>query len=136
LDIHTNTSTVDLLPTLLHVTGQRPASWTEGVVLPPYTSHETDSDRRVYVVHADKNEQFAPLTITTLVIVKGDYKLMYFIGYEELGAGGERIELYNIKDDPEELNDLFEVENEIGLEMLDELKAKLIEMNAPYTLNS
>ena len=136
IDIHTNTSAVDILPTLLHVTGQRPVGWTEGVVLPPYAPHKADLDQSIYVVHADKNEQFAPLTIATLVIVKGNYKLMYFIGYEELGAGGERIELYNIKDDPEELNDLYEVETEIGFKLLDELKTKLKEMNVPYNLRS
>ena len=61
---------------------------------------------------------------------------MYFFGYEELGTGGERIELYNIKDDPEELNNLYDTEKEIGLELLDELKTKLKEMNAPYLSTS
>jgi hypothetical protein len=49
-----------------------------------------------------------------------------------LGASGERIELYNVKDDPQELNDLYEVETEIGQALLNELKAKLKEVNAPY----
>lgn len=131
-DIYANTSAVDILPTLLHVTGQKPADWTEGVVLPPFASDKNVKDRSVFVVQADKNEQLRPLTISTLSIRKGDYKLMYFFGYKELEAGGERIELYNIKDDPEELNDLYKTEKEIGPELLNELKAKLEEMNAPY----
>ena len=131
-DVYANTSAVDLLPTLLHVTGQKPVDWTEGVVLPPFASDDVAQDRSVFVVQAEKSEQFGPLTIATLAIRKGDYKLMYFFGYEELGTGGERIELYNIKDDPEELNNLYDAEKEIGLELLDELKAKLKEMNAPY----
>jgi hypothetical protein len=61
---------------------------------------------------------------------------MYFFGYEEMGAGGERIELYNIKDDPEELDDLYDTEKEISLELLNELKAKLEEINTPYLSTS
>jgi arylsulfatase A-like enzyme len=136
MDIYENTSTVDILPTLLHVTGQQPASWTEGVVLPSFAPEEPDPKRSVFVVQAEKSEQYGPLTIATLSIRKGDYKLMYFYGYEELGAEGERVELYNIKADPEELNDLYDVEKEIGQELLDELKAKLKEVNVPYLLTS
>lgn len=131
-DIYANTSAVDILPTLLHVTGQKPAAWAEGIVLPPFASDTNIKDRSVYVLQADKNEQLRPLTISTLSIRKGDYKLMYFFGYKELGAGGERIELYNIKDDPEELTDLYETEKEIGQELLNELKTKLEEVNTPY----
>ena len=46
------------------------------------------------------------------------------------------IELYNIKDDPEELNNLYEVEKEIGQELLNEIKVKLKEINAPYISTS
>lgn len=136
LDIHANTSAVDILPTLLHVTGQASLEWTEGSVLPPYRPIQTDSDRSVFIVHADKNEKYSPLKVATVAMIKGDYKIMYFIGYKELGEDRQRIELYNIKEDPEELNNLLEIELEIGNEMLDELKMKLDKMNAPYQLNS
>ena len=129
-DIHANTSAVDVLPTLLHVTGQSRADWTEGATLPPFAPEEPE--RSVYVVQAEKSEQYGPLTIATLSIKKDDYKLMYFYGYKELGEAGERLELYNIKDDPDELNDLFDTEKEIGQKLLNELKAKLEEVNAPY----
>jgi len=131
-DVYANTSAVDLLPTLLHVTGQKPIDWTEGVVLPPFASDETVWDRSVFVVQAEKSEQFGPLTVATLAIRRGDYKLTYFFGYKELGTDGERIELYNIEDDPEELNNLYDAEKEIGQELLNKLKAKLKEMNAPF----
>jgi arylsulfatase A-like enzyme len=61
---------------------------------------------------------------------------MYFYGYKELGANAERIELYNVKDDPQELSNLYEVKKEIGQALLNELKAKLKEMNAPYLSTS
>jgi len=131
LDIYENTSAVDILPTILHLTGQEPAGWTEGTILPPFGSNEEANDRSIYVVQPERSEQYGPLTIATVVVKKGDYKLTYYYGYEEL-AGNERIELYNIKDDPEELNDLYAVEKEIGQELLDEVKRKLEEVNIPY----
>ena len=135
-DVYSNTSAVDVLPTLLHVTGQKPADWTEGTPLPPFAPEEPDPERSVFVVQAEKSEQYGPLTIATISIRKGDYKLMYFYGYKELGTAGERIELYNIKDDPDELNNLFDTEKEIGQELLDEVKAKLKEVNIPYLSTS
>jgi len=134
-DVYENTSAVDILPTLLHVTGGAPADWAEGVILPPFDTEEGVKDRGVYVVQAEKSEQHGPLTTATVSIRKGDYKLMYFFGYKELNDS-ERIELYNIKDDPEELNNLFDKENEIGMELLSEIKWKLKEVNAPYRSTS
>lgn len=134
-DVYANTSAVDILPTMLHVTGNRGVEWTEGVVLPPFAGREPDPERSIYVVHAEKNEQFSPLTTVTLSLRKADYKLLYFYGYKEL-AGRERVELYNIKDDPEELNDLFDIEKEIGIDLLTELKVKLGEMNGLYLSTS
>lgn len=131
-DIHANTSAVDVLPTLLHVTGGKIADWSEGLVLPPFAPQAPSPELNIFVVQAEKSEQFGPLTAATLSIRKGVYKLMYFFGYEELGETGERVELYNIVDDPEELDDLFEREKETGQELLKELKAKLEEINAPY----
>ena len=130
-DIFDNTSAVDILPTILSLAGQKPAEWTEGTILPPFGTEANSQDPSVYVVHADKNESFRPLTIATLAIRKGDYKLMYYFGYEEL-KGQERVELYNIKNDPEELNDLYEIEKEVSLDLLNELKTKLNIVNRPY----
>jgi arylsulfatase A-like enzyme len=135
VDVHANTSAVDILPTMLHVTGNKEADWTEGMVLPPFAPQEPDPERSIYVVQAEKSEQFGLLTVVTLAVRAGDYKLMYFSGYKELESR-ERVELYNIKDDPEELNDLFETEKEIGLKLLTELKTKLGEINSPYLSTS
>ena len=58
---------------------------------------------------------------------------MYFFGYDELGGlGSERVELYDIKNDPEELNGLSSAKRETTVELLMELKAKLSEVNKPY----
>jgi hypothetical protein len=56
---------------------------------------------------------------------------MYFTGYEELD-GEERIELYDLDNDPEELNDLSTSKRETTSELLNELKQKLTEVDEPY----
>jgi arylsulfatase A-like enzyme len=131
LEIQALTSAVDLLPTLLHVTGQSPADWTEGMVLPPYSSSYPNEDRSVFALEARTNKKYAPLTVATTILLKGQYKLIYFFGYDEL-AGRERIELYDIRADPEEMNDLSISKRETTNEMLNELKEKLAEKNKPY----
>jgi choline-sulfatase len=130
-DVYVNTSAVDLLPTILQVTGQPPADWSDGRVLPPF-AQTYDPERSLFVVQALQGEQYLPLTEATAALIKGQYKLMYFFGYKELGVGGERIELYDIKNDLEELNDLSSSKRETTAELLDELKRKLTEVNAPY----
>jgi arylsulfatase A-like enzyme len=130
-DVHASTSAIDLLPTLLHVTGQQPAPWTEGVVLPPFSNTYADQDRNIYVLEAKRNAKYAPLTVATTTLLKENYKLMYFFGYEGLN-GEERIELYNLQNDPEELNNLKSTKPETRNELFAELKAKLAEVNEPY----
>ena len=131
-DIYSNTSAVDVLPTLVHVTGQNPVSWTEGTVLPPFNL-EPDAERNVYVLQAKSNKQFAPITVATTTLVKDSYKLQYFFGYDEIGGlGSERIELYDIKNDPEELNNLSLSKKETTAELLNEIKQKLAEVDEPY----
>ena len=132
-DIYENTSAVDVLPTLLHVTGQSPADWSEGSILPPFSPTLIDRDRDLFVVQSRQNMHYEPLTRATTVLIKGQYKLMYFFGYEELGgSGSERVEMYDLENDPEELNDLYNTKRETAAELLNELKKKIADVNEPY----
>jgi arylsulfatase A-like enzyme len=131
-DVYATTSAVDILPTLLHVTGEPPADWTEGTILPPFSGTEPPSDRLVYTLNAKENDPAAALTRATAMMVSGRHKLTYFFGYKELGKGVERVELYDIQSDPEELNDLYEKQRETGADLLHQLKEKLKEVNQPY----
>jgi arylsulfatase A-like enzyme len=131
-DIYELTSAVDLLPTLLRVTGHIQAEWTEGVVLPPF-NHEFPQNRNIFVLEAKENEKDKPITIGTTAIISDHFKLTNFFGYEVLGGiNGELIELYDLENDPEELNNLYSTKDKIGSELLNELKVKLKLMNEPY----
>jgi arylsulfatase A-like enzyme len=131
-DVYQSTSVVDVLPTLLHVTGQKHTGLSEGIVLPPFSAVEQDPDRSIYILEAKKSESSKPLSTATVALVKDRYKLMYFFGYDKLGEGEERIELYDLKNDPEELNNLYLDKRETAADLLHEIKAKLSEVNAPY----
>ena len=131
MDVHTLTSVVDVLPTLAHVTGHPIPDWAEGVVLPPYATTEPDPARAGYAVQARKNDQYAPLTRATTMLVNGRYKLIYYMGYDEL-ATSELVKLYDIEADPEELLDLSSSRKDTAAALLRELKAKIAEADRPY----
>lgn len=130
LDIHTPTSAVDLLPTLLHVTGQPAADWTEGSLLPPFG--EPEQEHPVIAVYvADKNPRM-PITHGAAAMRKGNHKLIYMFGYPELGDEMERVELYNLESDGEELDDLAASHREMTDDMLQDLKARIQQADQRY----
>jgi arylsulfatase A-like enzyme len=131
IDVHEYTSAIDILPTLSHVTGHHIPDWGEGTVLPPYGTTQPVSDRNIYVVQAIDNLPNAPLTEASTTLVKENYKLHYYFGYPE-AENAELVKLFDIQSDPEELIDLSSSKKGIALELLDELKRKLKEVNEPY----
>lgn len=128
-DIYTSTSAVDILPTMLYLTGRPIPEWTEGQVLPPFVTNDDSPKRSIYAVEAKGNPKTAPLRKATLAMIKGDYKIIYYRGYQ--GHDGV-FELYNLKQDPEELNDLYDTNSAIASELKFELLAKIEEKDAPF----
>jgi arylsulfatase A-like enzyme len=133
IDIYERSSAVDVLPTLLHVTGREVPEWCEGVVLPPFADAKNTQDRSVYAVHLRGNPQYGPAAFGTLNIYKEQYKLMYFFGHEELPKDEPLIELYDLKTDPEEINNLYPTKKGVGEELFEELMATLQKAEEPYT---
>ncbi len=128
-DVYTPTSCVDILPTLMHLTGRPIPTWTEGRILPPY-AQDHPSDRSLFVVEAKNNPRMKPLRKATVAMIKGDFKLIHYRGYE--GYDGV-YELYNLHDDPEELNDLYPAHPSIAAEYQQELLAMIAEKDEPFT---
>ena len=132
-DIFARTSAIDILPTLLHITEHQPQNWIEGRLLPPFDQTYRDSSRTIYAVEAKDNEKYGPLEQSTVALLKNEYKLIYYLGYRKYGGTGSGyVELYNIENDPEELNDISSSRHEITAELLNELKQKLAEVDKPY----
>ncbi len=128
-DVYTPTSCVDLLPTFLQVTGQAIPDWCEGEVLPTFSGKEASSGHSIFSVEAKRNPKHAPLTIATVALVKDQYKLIHYFGYD--GYENE-YELYDVVNDPEEMEDLYLSRKSIVADLQSELEQKLREVNQPY----
>lgn len=131
MDIHEYTSAIDLLPTMTHLSGEPIPDWSEGVILPPFADPAKMAERNIYAIRANFNDQYAPFTIASTMLVKENYKLHYYFGYPEVPSDG-LVRLFDIQADPEEMSDLYVSKRETADEMLNELKTKLKEVNEPY----
>jgi arylsulfatase A-like enzyme len=120
------------MPTLLHLTGHPIPNWAEGQILPPYAVNVIQPERAIHAVQARRNKPTAPLTEATVMIVQDNYKLTYYLGYNEYGAGDEYFQLFDIQADPEELTDLSETKKEIAADLLNIVKKRLDEKNEPF----
>jgi arylsulfatase len=132
LDIYHNTSAVDILPTLLFLAGEKIPDWCEGEVLPPYNTQPPRSDREVFVVHSRKYRQGKPIERASLMIRKGEYKLTKFFGWEQQQDIGTFCEMYDVEQDPEELNDLYSSHKDIADELEGILDERLLRAEEEY----
>jgi len=131
IDIYEPTAAIDILPTLLNITGREIPSWMEGELLPPYNS-EYPLNRSIYVIDAKYSEADKPYQTASLMLRKENFKLIYHFGvakpYKPLN-GEPYLELYDLENDPEEMDNLFEKRPVIANELFDEMNAKLASMN-------
>ena len=126
-DIHSLTSCVDLVPTLLNFTANPAPDWLEGTLLPGFGGEE--NAHPVFTVEAKKNPAASPLTQATFAMLEGDYKLILYFGY----PGYEDVcELYNLREDPEELNDLGRSRSVILDDMKSHLQFRLAHSDRPF----
>jgi arylsulfatase A-like enzyme len=133
IDVVSPTSAVDLLPTLLHETGQPIPSWCEGEVLPPFNKKAYPPDRSIFALEAKYNRSSSsPITRATGMIVKGKYKLTHYFGYDELPNGEPIIELFDLDNDPEELENLYLEKESLAKDLFHELESRMKEADEPY----
>ncbi len=124
-DVYSPTSAADILPTLLNLAGaQNPAS-SEGKLLPGFGGQE-DMSRSVFSMDAKYDSAFEPFQQATISLIKGNMKLIYYLGY---AAYPDQIELYNLQDDPDELEDLRDQLPGLAAQMKDELLTSLSDAN-------
>ena len=129
-DVDVPTSSVDLLPTLAHLSGGGIPAWCEGQILPGLGGPET-SPQSIFIMDAKENSAFGPLRHATFALRKGPYKLIYYKGYPQYGRQ-DRFELYDISTDPEERVDIYPQNPSFAKELRDELLAKVDAENARF----
>jgi arylsulfatase A-like enzyme len=120
-DVYSLTSCVDLLPTLAKLTNQPFPEWTEGEVLPGFSNEPVQNERSVFAVEAKSSPKQGPLNKVTVALIKGKHKLIYYRGYPQTPAP----ELYDLSNDPEELQDLASAKPTIAADLRQEIENKL-----------
>ena len=121
-DIYSPTSSVDLLPSLLQVTGRQLPDWLEGRLLPGLGGQE-DPERRVFMLEAKSNSAFGRLHQATFAMRRGRYKMILYRGYERIGQ--DLVEIYDLEADPEEMHDLSQQQSAL----VADLKAEFERIN-------
>jgi len=116
-DFHSLTSIEDLVPTILQITGREIPDWVEGRLLPGFGGTE-DTSRSLFPMVAKDNATYQPLKHGTFAMIKGAHELFYFTGYPK---HPDSFELYNLQEDPDELQDLFSKDITTASKMKDEL---------------
>ena len=126
IDIYENTSSIDLLPTLLSWTGQSTPVWAEGSVLPPFRNPSFEHSRSIYAMDAQLNSKWQSLKCYSAVLIKENYKFIHYNGYE---GYSDQSELYDLESDPEELKDLSSELPGLASDLKRELLEKISEAN-------
>ncbi len=132
-DFYSPTESVDLLPSLLQATGREIPKWAEGSLLPGFGGQESP-DREIGMLEAKSSSAFGELSKVTFALRKGQYKIIMYHGIPAYG-GQDAFELYDLENDPEELNDLFEKEPQLAQELKNAVVQKFNEIKKPVGAN-
>jgi arylsulfatase A-like enzyme len=125
VDIYSNTCNTDIVPTLLHNVGVKAPDSLDGKILSGLGGLE-NFDRPIFSLDAKENSSFLPLNKATIALNKNNFKLIYYVGYEKYD---QQFELYNLREDPDELTNLIKVNTVVAKQMKDELLAALNNAN-------
>jgi arylsulfatase A-like enzyme len=102
-DVHSLTSNIDILPTILSIAGKKTAPDVDGQILPGFGG-QVDEDRPVFSMYAGENSAFGPLKKAVISMRKRQYKLIAYLGYDNFD---HVYELYDLVNDPDELENLI-----------------------------
>jgi arylsulfatase A-like enzyme len=102
---------IDVPATILDIADISVPSWMEGRSLLPLMHGNSLPQRPVFSMTLMRNPSQHQITNGTIAVWEGDYKLIHYID--------KRISLlYNLRKDPDELNNIFDREVEVGRRLL------------------
>ncbi|MFN2302741.1 MAG: hypothetical protein ACK2TV_03325 [Anaerolineales bacterium] len=84
------------------------------------------------MIDSRNSRQAAPITEASITVIRDGYKLIWYTGYKELKNSGDLIELYDLNNDPQELNDFSGTQTALAEELLNAIKTRLKEVNQPF----
>jgi arylsulfatase A-like enzyme len=127
-DVHTITSSVDILPTVAHLTGNPMPDWVEGKLLPKFGG-DADEGRSVFSMDAKFNSAFGPLVNYAMSLTRDRHRLIH---YSYRRDNYDKYEFYDLDSDPEELKDLYPSQPSLAKQMQDEMMQKVVDVNKPF----
>lgn len=113
---------IDIPATILDLAGIETPSWMEGRSLLPFLNGNTVPSKAAFSGFFDNNLVSSEIKRGVIAVWEGDYKLIYY-----LDSGNS--ELFNLKKDPAELTDLFDIKKEISGRLLRLAKENLQNAN-------
>lgn len=114
---------IDLPPTILSLADIPVPSWMEGRSLLPLMRGEQLPSKYVYSMSFQKNPSTSDgITKGTVAVWEGDYKVIHYLE-------DNKSLLFNLREDPDELNDLFDKKSEIARHLLPLIKDNLKKVN-------
>ena len=127
-DVHTITSSVDLVPTIASLTGNPIPAWVEGRLLPALGGTEQDS-RSIFSMDAKTNSSFGRLRNYSISLTRDRHRLVH---YSYPRDKYEKYELYDLESDPVEISDLYPSSPALARRMQNELQQKVLEVNRSF----
>jgi arylsulfatase A-like enzyme len=127
-DVRVGTNSVDILPTIAHLTRRPVPAWTEGELLPPFNENPS-ADRSIYALETKTSFKFRPLIAGTVALMKGPYKLMRYFGFRDYH---DIYEMYDLDGDPEELDDIYPAQVRGVKQMRSEILRRLEKVDQPF----
>ncbi len=119
---------IDIPATILDLAGIPVPRWMEGRSLVPLMRGERLPPRPAFSMNLETNRSRGghPITKGTIAVWEGDYKLIYYMKKK-------KALLFNLKEDPDELDNLFEREPETGRRLLALITENLARANGKIT---
>ncbi len=102
---------IDIPSTILDLANISIPAWMEGRSLVPLIRGNSLEAKHVFSMNFEKNQSRGWIDKGVIVLWAEDYKLIHYL---EEGKS----EMFNLKEDPEELNNLFSNEPEVGQHLL------------------
>jgi arylsulfatase A-like enzyme len=127
-EVHTMTSSLDLLPTIAHLTGNPIPDWSEGTLLPALGG-TPDDGRGHFSMDAKYGSSFGPLVNYSMSLTREGHRLTYYCYPKD---DYQIFEFYDLDKDLQEMNDLYPSQPALAREMKDELLQKVEDVNKPF----
>ena len=123
-DIYSLTSCLDIMATISAIYGQTIPEWCSGEIsLRGSTPKQRQQTVVIFAMDFKDNSKFGQITKGTIMVIQGDFKLVHYLETPEYD------ELFNLTQDPEELQDLITVNRQTAAELLSLINQELGKVN-------